>query len=191
MIVGLGNPGPRYAASRHNLGFMVLERLAAKAGARLRQGICSSAAGRVRVAGRDVVLARPLTYMNNSGPAVRCLLAHFKVHPGELVVVHDDLDLPPGTLRIRPGGGSGGHRGLDSIMTTLGTRDFGRLRVGVGRPPADMEPSEFVLQPLHSEEQDVVADWVAGAARALEVLVGDGFEPAMNEFNRPATAPDC
>ena len=181
LIVGLGNPGPRYARTRHNLGFMVLDHLAE------RLGLCwqIAADGLLAegvLAGRLVILLKPLTYMNRSGDAVAALVRR-RPEIADIIVVHDDLDLPLGRLRIRRSGSAGGHRGVASVIAALGTEGFGRVRIGVDRPPAGIDATDYVLAEFPPEEMAAAREAVARATAALEVLVADGYEAAMSRFN--------
>jgi peptidyl-tRNA hydrolase, PTH1 family len=181
-IVGLGNPGRRYRGTRHNLGREVVERVAAKLGLRLAdEGWGRTARGQF---GRvPVLLAAPETYMNVSGQAVADLARRRRVRPDSLLLVHDDLDLPLGRLRLRPGNGAGGHNGVRSVIEYLGTRAFPRLRVGIGRPPEGVEPETFVLERFTADERTVIEDTVERAANAALAVVSDGLEAAMNRVN--------
>lgn len=183
LIVGLGNPGPQYARTRHNMGWMVVERLAE--GSRLSfdriQFKARVAAG--TVGDRRVVLAKPLTYMNLSGEAVGPLLRFYKIPLEHLLIVYDEIDLPFNTLRLRSEGGAGGHRGMRSIIQTLGSQDFARLRVGVGRPPSGWEAADHVLAPWTKDEAALVPALVERAALAAETWLTEGILSAMNRFN--------
>jgi PTH1 family peptidyl-tRNA hydrolase len=183
LVVGLGNPGPKYADTRHNVGFAVVELLAERAGARFRphKGIADVAEGRLGT-GR-VVLAKPRSYMNVSGGPVSNVVRYFKTAPTELIVVHDDLDLPFGTIRLKRGGGEGGHNGLRSISQSLGTRDYLRARFGIGRPPGRMDPADFVLRRFSGAERTEADLAVQLCADAVEALLSDGLEPAQNRFH--------
>jgi len=185
LIVGLGNPGPRYRGTRHNLGRAVVERLAAELGVRLSDDGWARA-GRARLGQATAWLAVPETYMNESGVAVRDLLRRRRRSPADLVVVYDDLDLPLGTLRLRPGNGAGGHNGIRSIIDHLGTGAFPRVRIGIGRPPRGVDPAEYVLARFAPEERAAAEDAVAHAAAAVIAVARDGLETAMNRFNRRA-----
>lgn len=182
LIFGLGNPGGRYARTRHNAGFQAVEFLARKHGAVLRRhrGYNLAAADLYT---EQVYLAQPLTYMNLSGKAVRKLRRKLRLEPSSILVIHDDIDLGPGVIRIRRGGSSGGHLGVQSVIEALGTRDFPRVRVGVGRPPAGMDPAEYVLQEMEGRELEEFLAWCRRAADAAESVVMDGMETAMNLFN--------
>ena len=183
LIVGLGNPGRQYAASRHNVGFMCVDHLAR------RWGISFSERRRYVVLGQGeseeegVVLAKPRTFMNLSGEAVGYLLTRFCSGPGDLVVIYDDMDLPPGAIRLRPGGSSAGHRGVESIISTLGSQDFPRMRVGIGKPDDDTDPINYVLSPFAAQERKVIREVIPRVGDALECLLYDGIDAAMNRFN--------
>ncbi len=185
LIVGLGNPGPRYRGTRHNLGRAVVERLAAELGVRLSDDGWARA-GRARLGQATAWLAVPETYMNESGVAVRDLLRRRRRSPADLVVVYDDLDLPLGTLRLRPGNGAVWHNGIRSIIDHLGTGAFPRVRIGIGRPPRGVDPAEYVLARFAPEERAAAEDAVAHAAAAVIAVARDGLETAMNRFNRRA-----
>lgn len=190
LIVGLGNPGAEYAAHRHNIGFRIVEALARAHGLSFsrRKGSRSLVAEGV-IDNRRVVLAKPQTYMNLSGRAVSSLSRLFGLPLERVLVVHDDLDLPLGSLRLRPEGGSGGHKGMRSIIEQLGTQAFPRLRVGIDRPPDRVDPADYVLQPFDRDQLPYVAQAVNAAAAAVECWLTDGIVAAMNEFNsRPQPA---
>jgi PTH1 family peptidyl-tRNA hydrolase len=186
LIVGLGNPGPGYAANRHNVGAMVLDELAARAGIRLSAGKGARSralAGEGRLAGRRVVLARPLTYMNESGGPVRGLLDYHHLPAEDLVVLHDELDIPFSAVRLKRGGGEGGHNGLRSITRSTGTKDYLRVRVGIGRPPGRQEAADFVLKDFSGVERKELDLLIAEAADAAEALLVRGLEAAQNEVH--------
>ena len=186
IVVGLGNPGRRYAGTRHNVGCEVIHRLAESLGVRWEDtGWAKTARGRVK--GATLLLATPVTYMNVSGHAVRDLLRRRRRHAGDLLVAYDDMDLPLGRLRLRPGNGAGGHNGVQSIIEELGTGAFPRLRIGIGRPPAGVDPVEFVLQRFTAEEQPRVDEAVKRAADAVIVAATQGLPAAMNRYNRQAS----
>jgi peptidyl-tRNA hydrolase, PTH1 family len=183
LIVGLGNPGPRYAGNRHNVGFMVVDLLAARIGARFK-----AHRGRVdvvdgRLAGRSVVLAKPKSYMNESGGPIVAISRFFKIPVARLTVVHDDLDLPYGALRIKRGGGDGGHNGLRSATAALGSNDYLRVRFGIGRPPGRQDPADYVLRDFTAAERKELPYLVDRAADAVEALLADGLDAAQNAFN--------
>ncbi|MGQ9780606.1 MAG: aminoacyl-tRNA hydrolase [Bacillota bacterium] len=183
LLVGLGNPGVRYARTRHNAGFLVIEALAREAGVRFVSHPARALVARAVLEEKEVVLAKPQTYMNASGTAVAALLDAEGIPPERLLVVLDDMDLPFGTLRFRRRGSAGGHRGLASIIETLGTADFPRLRVGIGRPPAGEEAAEYVLRPLAEEEWEAFTAVTRRAAEGIRVFLREGLEAAMNRFN--------
>ncbi len=184
LIAGLGNPGPKHTSNRHNVGFRCLEYLAVQHGLAFdrQQKRALVATGCIR--GQRVVLAKPQTYMNDSGRAVVPLARFYKVESKHMMVVYDDLDLPPGAVRLRPEGGSGGHKGMRSIIEHLGAQEFPRLRIGIGRPPGRMDPAAYVLQDLSIEEEPLLQEVLAHAAAAIEIWLQQGIEIAMNQYNR-------
>lgn len=182
LIAGLGNPGRKYKKNRHNVGFMAVERLADAHSIALSQVEQRAVVGSGHIAGRSVILAKPQTYMNKSGDAVGPLAKYYKIEPGDVLVIYDDLDLPLGTLRLREQGGAGGHNGMKSIIHHLGN-DFPRLRVGIGRPPGRMPPSAYVLQDFGDDEWPVVAQVLDRVADAVGVFLRDGVDLAMSRFN--------
>ena len=186
VIVGLGNPGQPYAQSRHNLGFRCVDCLAKRHGVRLGDRRAHVALGQGAIEGRPVVVAKPRTYVNASGIAVRYLVQRFGVAVDKVLVITDDMDLPVGQLRLRASGGSGGHHGLDSIIGEFGTQAFPRLRVGVGRPARDAV--EHVLGLFSPEQERLLTEAVDRAADALEVWVKEGIGAAMNRFNQVTAA---
>jgi len=186
LVVGLGNPGPAYRGNRHNAGGMVLDVLADRLGARFKshRGRADVVEGRLGpLPGRRAVLAKPRSYMNESGGPVAALRDFYKVPPERIVVVHDELDLPYGDLRLKRGGGDNGHNGLRSVTKSLGTRDYLRVRVGIGRPPGRMDPADYVLRDFSPAERKELDLHLDRAADAVEALVLDGLEPAQNRFN--------
>jgi len=188
LIAGLGNPGPEYAGNRHNAGFMVADLLAERTGARFKRDRSRAAVASGRLAGFPVTLAKPMTFMNLSGRPVATLRTFYKIPPERIVVVHDELDLPFGALRLKQGGGDNGHNGLRSVTAALGTRDYFRVRVGIGRPPGRMDPADFVLHNFSAAERKLVPDVLERAADATEVLMRRGLAAAQNEFHA-ATEP--
>lgn len=189
LIVGLGNPGPEYAATPHNLGFWAVDRLAERAGIRVTRPEARAYVGLGRVAGVPVVLAKPQTFMNASGMAVRDLLARYELRPAAMIVVFDDVSLPWGVLRIRPRGSAGGHNGVESVIGATGTDGFPRVRIGIapGHPVGDL--ADYVLRPMSRSRQQQAAELAENAAAAVEVILAEGVERAMSRFNRRA-APD-
>ncbi|MDZ4230206.1 MAG: aminoacyl-tRNA hydrolase [Dehalococcoidales bacterium] len=186
LIVGLGNPGREYEKNRHNLGFMCLNHFAQTHGIKLDKKQGQARVGTGKVAGFDVVLARPQTYMNLSGQAVNPLVKRFKIGLEDLVVIHDDLDLPPGKIRIRRGGGAGGHKGIASIVSGLGSPDFTRLRVGIGRPETTEDESDiiaYVLSDFTSAEKQVLAEVFPRVNDAVLCIIREGLTTAMNRYN--------
>ncbi len=184
LVVGLGNPGPEYARTRHNIGAMAVEALAQRWGGRLtsdkytRCEILDT-----RWEGHRVVLARGRSYMNESGGPVRALVDHFDVPVGHTVIVHDELDISFGSLRIKAGGGDGGHNGLRSIRRVLGTGDTVRVRIGIGRPPGRQDPADFVLRAFSASERDELPSILDRSDDAIEAVIRDGVSAAQNMFN--------
>ena len=183
LVCGLGNPGSQYAHTRHNIGFMAVDELAKRERIALRERSFLAHWGRGTVAGAGVALAKPQTFMNRSGGAVVGLLRHLRLSPHELIVIHDDLDLKPGRLRIRPRGGTGGHRGIESIIQALATDEFTRIRVGIGRPVSDMDPVDHVLSEFQQEEEEILLLCLEQVTEALRVIVSEDAQAAMNRFN--------
>jgi peptidyl-tRNA hydrolase, PTH1 family len=186
LVVGLGNPGPEYARHRHTVGFLVADLLAGRIGAsfgRHRKAMALAAEGRFGLGGPRVVLAKPLTYMNLAGGAVAGLANFYKVPIDQIIAVHDELDLPFGTLRLKRGGGEGGHNGLRSMSKSLGTRDYLRARFGIGRPPGRQDPADFVLSNFSAAEGKELGFLVDRAADAVEAMVANGLEPAQNVYH--------
>ncbi|MFC1945771.1 aminoacyl-tRNA hydrolase [Chloroflexota bacterium] len=191
LIVGLGNPGREYAGNRHNIGFMCVSKLGKLLKISFNRKQCLARIGTGYSGSIPVVLARPQTFMNNSGESVARLCHRYGVKPEDVIVIHDEIDLPLATLRIRRGGGSGGNKGIASIIDHLGTRDFIRVRVGIGRPPGteDARPDKdsrvirFVLSNFSPSEQAVISEAIPQACRAAISIITDGLESAMNEYN--------
>ncbi len=184
LVVGLGNPGENYARTRHNVGFMVADVLAARLGAKFKAHKRSGAEiSTGRLAGRPVVLAKPRCYMNESGRQVGPLAKFYSVPPADIVVLHDELDLDFGRIRLKLGGGEGGHNGLRSLAAALGTKDFHRVRIGIGRPPGRKDPAAFVLEPFNAAERAEVPTICEQAADATELLIELGLEPAQNRVH--------
>ena len=189
LIVGLGNPGYLYARHRHNVGFMCVSQLAKKYRIPFDRKQGAARTGLGTIGGFKVVLARPQTYMNASGESVGSLMKKLNVNPEDLIVIHDDLDLPAGKIRLRLGGGSGGHKGIESIISRIGTKDFYRIRVGVGRPDADDETAKeetvisYVLSNFPDEEKAAIDEAINQVCDAVVVLLKEGITTAMNQFN--------
>jgi PTH1 family peptidyl-tRNA hydrolase len=186
LVVGLGNPGPRYADHRHNVGYRVADVLAERMGSRFRShksGRADVVEGRLAVPGPRVVLARPRCYMNESGGPVKALLSFYGIAADHLVAVHDELDIGFGTLRIKFGGGDNGHNGLRSLRSSLGTGDFYRVRLGIGRPPGRTEVSDFVLSRYSAAETSLLPVQVVDAADAVVSLLTDGLKRTQQRFN--------
>ena len=183
LVVGLGNPGPTYAGNRHNVGFMVLDLLAERVGGRFKAHKGRGDVVEGRLAGQPAVLMKPKSYMNESGGPVASLRSFFKVPHERIVVVHDELDIPYGTLRLKRGGGDNGHNGLRSLTTSLGSREYLRVRVGIGRPPGRQDPADFVLKDFSSAEGKDLGFHVDRAADAVEALVTGPLEAAQNSFH--------
>lgn len=183
LVVGLGNPGPRHVANRHNAGFLVLDVLAERLGGRFKVHRGRAEVLEDRIGGSRVVLAKPLSYMNDSGGPVCALRDFYKIPPDRLVVVHDELDLPYGTLRLKYAGGDNGHNGLRSLRASLGTGDFYRVRFGIGRPPGRQDPAEWVLRDFSTAERKDIDLHLERAADAVEALLTEGLERAQNRYN--------
>jgi PTH1 family peptidyl-tRNA hydrolase len=183
LVVGLGNPGPRYAATRHNAGAMVLDELAARMGARFKAHKSHADVVEGRLAGVPVVLARPRSYMNESGGPINALAKFYKIDVLHVVVMHDELDLPFGALRLKRGGGEGGHNGLKSTTAALGSKEYARVRIGIGRPPGRQDPAAFVLSDFNASERRELPFLFDRAADAVELLLSADLETAQNRFN--------
>jgi len=189
LVVGLGNPGPTYAGHRHNIGYLVADELASRMRAPFRAhktGRADVVEGRLGAPGPDaprVVLARPRSYMNEVGGPVKALATFYKVPPARIVAIHDELDIAFDTMRVKLGGGDNGHNGLKSMRSSLGTGDFHRVRVGIGRPPGRQEVADFVLSNYSSAERKIVPFTVDTAADAVESLITDGLEKTQQRFN--------
>ena len=184
LVVGLGNPGPQYAKTRHNLGFMVADLLAGRMGETFKVHKRSGAeivTG--RLAHRPVVLAKPRTYMNESGRQVGPLAKFYSVSAADVIVIHDELDIEFGQIRLKQGGGEGGHNGLRSLVNALGTKNFHRVRIGIGRPPGRKDPAAFVLENFSAAERPQVPTICEMAADATELLIDMGLEPAQNQVH--------
>ena len=188
LIVGLGNPGRKYEKNRHNLGFMCLNHFARTHAIKFDKRQAGARTGSGEAGGSQVILARPQTYMNQSGLAVSRLVGKFKVNLDDLLVIHDDLDLPTGKIRLRRGGSSGGHKGIDSVATELGSQGFVRLRVGIGRPDdltdiAEADIIDYVLGNFTPDEKQVITQALPGVSEAILCLLNEGLTVAMNKYN--------
>jgi PTH1 family peptidyl-tRNA hydrolase len=184
LIVGLGNPGREYRETRHNIGFLVVDHFAEKQAIKLTRIQNKAIVGSGIVAGVKVILAKPQTYMNLSGQAVSALTRFYRVPLQHLIVAHDDVDLPFGALRMRPGGGSAGQKGVASIIKQMNTQEFPRLRMGIGRPPGRMNAAAYVLQSFSSAEKEMLSGLLDRAVEALETYLESDLEAAMNRFNQ-------
>jgi PTH1 family peptidyl-tRNA hydrolase len=184
IVIGLGNPGRKYERTRHNAGFLAVEALARGLRFDLSQEKYHSLVGRGVAGGVEVLLAKPQTFMNESGRSAGAILRYTSSTVADLVVIHDELDLPLGAVRVKTGGGHGGHNGLRSLIDHLGSADFIRVRIGVGRPPAGREAADYVLSPFLPEERTAAEDAVARAAEAARTILLEGLTKAMNAFNR-------
>ena len=189
LIIGLGNPGKTYAHNRHNVGFQCLNYFARLHSIRFDRRQCQARVGIGEVSGEKLLLARPGTFMNLSGKSVACLVRKYNVPASDLLVIYDDLDLPLGKIRLRQSGSSGGHKGMNSIISALGSEDFPRIRVGIGRPQAEKQPvSEdrivnYVLNDFSSQEEAIIKPVIAKVAEAIECFLTQGIDAAMNKFN--------
>jgi peptidyl-tRNA hydrolase, PTH1 family len=183
LVAGLGNPGPSYAGNRHNAGYLAADVLAARAGVRFRAGKFRAMAAEGRVAGFGAIIAKPLTFMNESGVAVAGISGYYRLGAGQVVVIHDELDLPFGTIRLKLGGGDNGHNGLRSVTAHLGTREYYRVRIGIGRPPGRMDPAAYVLRDFSAAERKELPFLLDRAADAVEALLADGLAAAQNAFH--------
>jgi PTH1 family peptidyl-tRNA hydrolase len=188
LVVGLGNPGPGYAGNRHNVGNMVLSELAARASVSFRSSKSNAlvAEGRIGPDGPRLILAKPMSFMNLSGGPVSSLSKFYKVAPDHIIVVHDELDVPFDTLRLKTGGGHGGNNGIRDIISALGTGDFIRVRVGLGRPPGRQDAADFVLKDFSSTERAVLPNILSDAADAVEQITREGLSPAQLRWHTKA-----
>jgi peptidyl-tRNA hydrolase, PTH1 family len=183
LIIGLGNPGREYRNTRHNVGFMIVDNLAHKFDAKFTRIQFNSLLLNIKIDGNNIYLAKPQTYMNNSDQAVLALIKFYKIELGNLIICNDDLDLPLGTLRIRGSGGSGGQKGINSIIEGLGTKEFPRLRMGIGRPPGRMDAADYVLKDFSQEEQNIVADAIDRSVEAIMLFIEKDIESVMTKYN--------
>ena len=185
LVAGLGNPGPGYSRNRHNIGQMVLDEVASRIGAgfKTHKTRAQVAEGRISIGGPRVVLAKPMTFMNLSGGPVSALARFYGIDPARIIAVHDEIDIPFNTVRLKLGGGEGGHNGLRDISKALGTKDYLRVRVGVGRPPGRMETADYVLKDFGTAEAKELPFLISDAADALEYLISDGLTAAQQKFH--------
>ena len=183
LIVGLGNPGKTYAHNRHNIGFRCINHLARVHGISVKQRHGRARLGIGRIAGKEVILAKPGTFMNLSGKSVKSLMQRFKTTPSDMVIIHDELDLPLGKIRLYSGGGSGGHKGIESVIDHVETRDFLRIRVGIGRPPEGEDTVDYVLSDFRLEEKPGIENTIARVSDAIVCLLTEGIVAAMNKYN--------
>ena len=183
LIVGLGNPGSQYSATRHNVGFLVIEELAKRWGVTAWRNRLDALVAEIRRP-EQILLIKPLSFMNLSGVPVRDLARFYKVSVQDIIVICDDLDLAVGRLRLRPNGGTGGHRGLESLLVHLSDTSFTRVRVGIGRPPKGWETADYVLGRFTAQEAPVIAETIKNAAEAVECILDKGLSTAMNGYNR-------
>ena len=186
LVVGLGNPGPQYAATRHNVGWMVVDLLAQRSGASFKRHRTNAEIAETHLGAPPApraVLAKPLSFMNLSGGPTAGLASYFRVDPTQVIVIHDELDLPLGTIRLKRGGGDNGHNGLKSISKSLSTKDYLRVRIGIGRPPGRQDPAEFVLKPFAAAERTEAAIVIEETADAVELLVREGLERTQNQVH--------
>lgn len=186
LLVGLGNPGPKYEGTRHNVGFQVIDALAVRNRASALRAKLGAAVGEAQIGPERVLLCKPMEFMNTSGQALVRVAQFWKVDPAHTVVIHDELDVPFGRLKLGSGGGHGGHNGVRSIMAEWATADFARVRVGVGRPPAPIPGADYVLSDFKTAERKELPDFCSRAAEAVETIVTSGLLVAMNRFNGKA-----
>jgi PTH1 family peptidyl-tRNA hydrolase len=184
IIIGLGNPGRKYERTRHNAGFMAIDELARGLRFDLTQEKYHAVIGRGRIGDTEALLAKPQTFMNESGRSAGAILRYTYRSPADLIVLHDELDLPLGAVRVKAGGGHGGHNGLRSLIEHLGTADFVRVRIGVGRPEPGRDAADYVLSPFRADERSLAEESFARAAEAVRVIITDGLTKAMNAFNK-------
>jgi len=184
VVAGLGNPGAQYSRSRHNAGFMTIDRIAKAKNAEPSRRRFKGVTAEIMLAGKPAILVKPQTFYNLSGECISDLLGYFKIAPEHLIVVHDELDLEAGRLRIKQGGGDAGNRGVRSIAEALGTTDFIRVRIGIGRPPADEETKDYLLRATTAAEKQALAPILERAADAVEAIAEHGLEAAMNRYNQ-------
>jgi len=183
LIVGLGNPGRQYRQTRHNVGFRAIERLSEDLGVRLKSRRFQSRNTGTTFEGHDIILLRPMTYMNQSGSAVHACMEFYGVHPADILVIHDDIDLQVGRVKVVKQGGAGGHKGVSSLIEHLGTHTFSRVKIGIGRPRYDETIEDFVLSPFYQEEKPIIEEAIQTAVEAFRLFVARGIESTMNVIN--------
>lgn len=183
LVVGLGNPGEKYIATRHNMGFLIVDALAKRHNISIEKSKNKSLMGKGVVAGDQVIMAKPQTFMNLSGEAVKPLFSYIDIETEDVIVIHDDLDLDFGRIKVKSGGGHGGHNGIRSIISYLGSKDFVRVRVGIGKPPPRWDVSNYVLSPFSADERENLHHILEKSADAVEAIISDGALKAMNRFN--------
>jgi PTH1 family peptidyl-tRNA hydrolase len=183
LVVGLGNPGREYRSTRHNIGFLVIDRLAQDLKCSLSKVQNKAIMGMCKLGEFKVILAKPQTFMNLSGMSVSSLVRFYKVGLDHLLLIHDDVDLPFGQIRIRPGGGSAGQKGVESIIQQLGTKEFSRMRMGIGQPPGRMDSADYVLQSFSKDEEEILTEFLDRGVKAIKCFITDGLDTAMNRFN--------
>ncbi|MFA5811589.1 MAG: aminoacyl-tRNA hydrolase [bacterium] len=183
LIAGLGNPGRTYARHRHNVGFLTLDELARRHGIEMRKRSFGALIGSGSIDGESVLLAKPETYMNLSGESVGPLLGYYRLGADSLIVVHDDLDIDLGRMKLARAAGHGGHNGVRSIMETTGTGDFTRVRIGIGRPPVGMDGANYVLAPFTEQEQETISEAIMRAADAVEMIISEGLAKAQQKYH--------
>lgn len=187
LVAGLGNPGKKYQKNRHNIGFQVVDDLAKQVDLTFSALQHGAFIARGSIAGQPIILAKPQKYMNKSGIPVAALVRFYRIPLSRLLVVYDDLDLPLGTIRLKPEGGSGGHNGMNSLVERLGTTDFARLRIGIGRPPGQMDPAKYVLRDFTNEQLTAVGEMTRAAGDAVLTWLEHGIDLAMSQHNGPAS----
>lgn len=187
MIAGLGNPGKAYRENRHNIGFMVIDALARQLGIHLKRVRSKAIIGTGKLDDQSIILAKPQTYMNASGESISPLMQYYKVPLQNLIIIHDDLDIPFGTIRIRPSGGTGGQKGMKSIVSKLGSQEIARIRIGIGRPPGRMDPADYVLHNFSSDQIPLRDEILEKAIKAVITFITEGLEQSMNAHNGDLT----
>lgn len=187
LIAGLGNPGKAYRENRHNIGFMVLDTLANQLDIKMKRVKSKAIIGTGKFENKSIILAKPQTYMNASGESISPLLRYFKVPIQNLIIIHDDLDISFGTIRIRPSGGTGGQKGMKSIVSKLGSQEIARIRIGIGRPPGRMDPADYVLHNFNSDQIGLRDEILEKASQAVITFINEGLEQAMNAHNGDLT----